>query len=208
MKMKNSSIKVLVAEDEYLVSEAIIRTLKIRGFQLIGEASTGIEAVEKACSLKPDVVLMDLQMPLLDGIEAIKKIHEICPIPIVVLTAYDNLDLVQKASEVGAGAYLIKPPEPGEIERAIIISIARHNDLMELRRLNKELERAAFEIKTLRDILPICSICKNIRDDKGYWSQVEEYFRKYSNTEFTHSICPECMKKYYSDFMQQSSSYV
>jgi hypothetical protein len=66
-------------------------------------------------------------------------------------------------------------------------------------RLIKELQDALKEIKTLRGILPLCSYCKKIRDDKGYWEQVDVYIGKHSQADISHSICPECMKKYYPD---------
>jgi hypothetical protein len=66
-------------------------------------------------------------------------------------------------------------------------------------RLISDLQKALSEVKTLRGFLPICSYCKNIRDDKGYWSKLESYIQKHSGTEFSHGICPECAKKYYPD---------
>jgi len=206
----NSKTRVLIAEDDYLVSETIKSALKKIGYELTGKASDGLEAVELACSLMPDVVLMDIKMPEINGLEATKRIQERCSIPVVVLTAHESQDLVDKASELGVGAYLTKPPKPGEIERAVTIAISRHKDLMELRRLNreiesknKELEKALEEIKTLRGILPICSVCKKIRDDKGYWNQIEKYISDHSDAEFSHGICPECAKKLYPDFMHK-----
>lgn len=70
----------------------------------------------------------------------------------------------------------------------------------EREKLIKELQDALAEVKTLSGLLPICSHCKNIRDDKGYWNQIESYIRDHSEAQFSHSICPECVKKYYSDF--------
>jgi AmiR/NasT family two-component response regulator len=202
--------RVLIAEDDYLVSEAIKRALNQIGYELIGNASDGLEAVEMACALKPDVVLMDIKMPELDGLEAAKRIMECCPMPIVVLSAHESKDLIEKASETGVAAYLTKPPKSNAIERAIIIAMARHNDLMELRRLNtelqfhkEELEKALAEIKTLRGILPICSHCKKIRDDKGYWNQIESYIRDHSEAEFSHSVCPDCLKKHYPKYFEK-----
>jgi GAF domain-containing protein len=64
-----------------------------------------------------------------------------------------------------------------------------------------KLKTALEEIKNLKEIIPICAHCKKIRDDKGYWEEVEEYFKKHSNSEFTHGICPECVEKHYSDFV-------
>ncbi len=69
----------------------------------------------------------------------------------------------------------------------------------ERERLIQELKEAVEKIKTLRGMLPICSSCKKIRTDKGYWTQIEAYIREHSDVEFTHSICPECMKKLYPD---------
>ena len=137
---KKKPIRVLIAEDDYLVEKAIAHTLKGIGYEPVGSATNGKEAVEMTCSFQPDVVLMDIRMPVMDGIEATRKIQEICPTPVVVLTAHLTDELVTKASEMGVSAYLLKPPDPDEIERAIIIAIARHGDLMEQRRLNNELK--------------------------------------------------------------------
>jgi len=165
----------------------------------VGKASDGVKAVEMAVSLRPDVVLMDIQMPELDGLEAARQIQEHCPMPVVILTAHESRSLVEKASEVGVGAYLTKPPNPAEIERAITVAVARFDDMTELHRLNTELEEALAKVKTLSGFLPICANCKMIRDDKGYWNQIEEYIRDHSEAEFSHSICPGCAKKLYPD---------
>lgn len=74
-----------------------------------------------------------------------------------------------------------------------------NDKLSDLERTNDELHRAMEEIQTLQDILPICSYCKKIRDDKGYWNQLEAYIHAHSGTKFSHSICPDCMKKQYAD---------
>ncbi len=196
----NQKTRVLVAEDDYLVGEVIKRALKQTDHELVGKASDGVEAVEMAVSLRPDVVLMDIQMPELDGLEAARQIQEQCPMPVVILTAHESLSLVEKASEVGVAAYLTKPPNPAEIERAIIVAVARFDDMMELRRLNTELKEAIAKIKTLSGLLPICANCKKIRDDKGYWNQIENYIRDRSEAEFSHGICPECSKKLYPEY--------
>lgn len=69
----------------------------------------------------------------------------------------------------------------------------------ELQQKNRELEHANATIRTLKGILPICSFCKGIRDDKGYWAKLEEFMSKETDVEFSHSICPDCMEKHYSD---------
>jgi len=113
---------ILVAEDDYLVSEEIVRGLKSLGFENIIQVSDGLSAVHETCSLRPDIVLMDIKMPKLDGLEAARQIRERCPTPVVTLTAYETDDLVQKAGEVGIAAYLTKPFRQGELERAIVIA--------------------------------------------------------------------------------------
>lgn len=200
------AIRVVIAEDDYLVSKELSRAVKKIGHEVVAEVSTGEEAIEKTCELDPDLVLMDIQMPGMDGLQASKQIQARCPTPVVVLTAHESQDLVQKASDTGVGAYLTKPPDPLEIERAITISMARHADLMTCRELyeklserTRELEKALSEIKTLKGLLPICAACKKVRDDRGYWEQIEVYVEARSEAEFSHSICPECAERLYPD---------
>jgi len=69
----------------------------------------------------------------------------------------------------------------------------------QLTEANSKLQNALSEIRTLQGILPVCSFCKNIRDDKGYWSKIEAYISSRTDAEFSHSICPDCMKKYYPE---------
>ena len=140
MSRQQKNVRVLIAEDDYLVSEMIKVELQKVGYAVVGEAMSGLEAVEKTASLQPDVVLMDIKMPDMDGLEATRRIYEYCPTPVVVLTAYETADLVKEASAAGVGAYLVKPSNAREIERAITIAMARFGDLMELRRLNTKLQ--------------------------------------------------------------------
>jgi CheY-like chemotaxis protein len=213
--------RVLIVEDDSLVSEMIRGLLEERWYVIAGKAVNGLQAVEMAQSAQPDVILMDIRLPDMDGIEATRHIYESCPTPVVVLTAYDTPGLVERASAAGVGAYLVKPPNLDEIERAIAIAIARFDDLMELRRLNTELqadneareklilelEDALAQVKTLSGLLPICSSCKKIRDDEGYWNQLEVYIRDHSEVEFSHSLCPECAKKLYPEIFGREGEY-
>ena len=85
------------------------------------------------------------------------------------------------------------------------LAIQRKWEEEERERLICRLQEAIASIKTLQGMLPICASCKKIRDDKGYWTQIEEYIRDHSGTEFSHGICPECMKKLYGDIMERDS---
>ncbi len=138
--MDTPAIRVLIADDDVLVVESIRDMLKRIHCVAAGEAVNGQQAVEMTQALQPDVVLMDIRMPEMDGIEAAQLIQQQCPTPVVLLTAYQTPELVARASAAGVSAYLDKSASERELERAIAIAIARFADLMELRRLNGKLE--------------------------------------------------------------------
>lgn len=205
--MQQKEIRILIAEDDFLVREMIQELLENMGYTVIGKALDGGQAVEMAQLLRPDLVLMDIEMPKLDGIEATQRIYADNPVPVVVLTAYETPELVERASTAGVGAYLAKPPKARDLERAITIAMARFADMVELRRLNaelqarnEELQGALAKVKMLSGLLPICASCKKIRDDRGYWQQVEVYIRDHSEVEFSHGLCPDCARELFPDF--------
>jgi len=199
-------INIVLVEDDFLVAELIKQILyKLDlGYKIIGKASNGAEGIELVKTLKPDLVIMDIKMPQMNGIEATKIIQEKYPTPVIMLTSYENSKLIDEASDAGAAAYLTKPLKKNMVEQSITIALARHNDIMEMRRLNnelktkiEELEKAFTEIKTLRGIIPICAACKKIKNDDGYWENVADYMAAHTEAEFSHGICPDCMKKLY-----------
>ena len=194
--------KILIAEDNFLVGEMVQSVAEEAGCIVVGRAVDGRQAVEMTTKLRPDVVLMDIKMPDLDGIEAAEIIQDRCPTPIVILTAFDTPEMLEKASAIGVGAFLGKPPKVRELSQAIVIARARFGDLLRLRGANealqtrtKELEEALAKIKTLRGLIPICASCKKIRDDTGYWQELEKYITEHSEADFTHGFCSECLKK-------------
>ncbi|MFZ5774925.1 MAG: ANTAR domain-containing response regulator [Thermodesulfobacteriota bacterium] len=192
-------VRLVVAEDDFLVCEEIKRILRGSRYTVIGEAGNGREAVQLVADLHPDAVLMDIRMPEMDGLDASRRITEEHPTPIVIMTAYESADLVEKAGSNGVGAFLTKPPLATEIDRALTIAMARHNDLMELRRLNQELQNAMAEIKTLRGILPICSYCKKIRTQEGVWEDVAIHIQRHTEASPSHGLCPECLQRHYPE---------
>ncbi len=197
---KNNPTKtVLIAEDNPVVVKTIEIALTKMGYKVAGIASDGEEAIELAISTRPDIILMDIEMPKLDGLQATRQILEQFSVPIIIVTSHHDQDFVKRASIAGAAAFLTKPPIASEIDRAITIANARHQDLEELRRLNKELKQALKEIKTLQGIIPICASCKKIRDDKGYWEKIESFIASRSEAQFSHGICPDCAHKLYPE---------
>lgn len=146
---KGENLKILIAEDDFLVSEMIVGELTDAGYEIVGKAADGIRAVELTQSLKPDIVLMDIRMPGMTGLEATRQIMECCPTPVIILTAYENIDMVKNAGDAGVGAYLNKPLDAQEFEKAVLIARARFNDIKELKEKNIQLEQADQLNKTL-----------------------------------------------------------
>jgi len=124
-------MRVLVAEDEAIIRMDVVATLAEAGLDVVAEASDGEEAVKLALELEPDVVVMDIKMPKLDGISAAEKIAE-KKIPVVLLTAFSQADLVARAAEAGALAYITKPFKPADLVPAIQIALARNEEIAAL----------------------------------------------------------------------------
>ena len=131
MAEQTTQRRVVVAEDESLIRIDIVETLRDQGFDVVGEAGDGNKAVELAFELKPDLMVMDIKMPDLDGLSAAEKISEL-KIPVVLLTAFSQQELVTRAAEVGAMAFLVKPFSPQDLLPAIEIALSRHSQLVAL----------------------------------------------------------------------------
>jgi two-component system, response regulator PdtaR len=126
-------VRVLVAEDETIIRLDLKELLERAGFEVCAEARDGVEAVELARSERPDVAVLDVKMPRLDGIEAAWRILDERPIPIVMLTAYGQEELVARAVEAGVFGYLVKPFREQDLLPAIHTARARHEELAALR---------------------------------------------------------------------------
>jgi response regulator NasT len=121
----------IVAEDEAIIRLDIVETLREAGFDVIAEAGDGAQAVELAKAHHPDIVVMDIKMPNMDGIEAAEQIAPL-KIPVVLLTAFSQKELVERASEAGAMAYVVKPFSPNDLLPAVEIALSRFAQLTAL----------------------------------------------------------------------------
>ncbi len=146
----NSPRRVVVAEDEALIRLDIVETLRDNGFDVVGEAGDGEAAVALATELRPDLVVMDVKMPKLDGISAAEKLSRDHIAPVVLLTAFSQKELVERATEAGALAYVVKPFTPNDLLPAIEIALARHAQIVALEaEVGDMMER--FETRKLVD---------------------------------------------------------
>jgi AmiR/NasT family two-component response regulator len=142
-------MRILVAEDETIIRLDLRDLLERAGFEVCAEAKDGEEAVALALSEQPDLAIMDVKMPRLDGIEAARRILEERPIPIVMLTAYGQDELVSRAVEAGVFGYLVKPFREQDLLPAIHTAMARHEELTTLRQEAESLAEALAARKVI-----------------------------------------------------------
>jgi response regulator NasT len=195
--------RVLVVDDSDVVRRTILHVLNKLGYEVVGEARNGLEAVEMTEQIRPTLVLMDVEMPKLSGIEAAREIQQRCPTPVILITAHDSPELLRQAGDAGVMAYLVKPLEAGEMVRTTEIALARFRDWIRLQELNEELEkrnmqlqRAVERIETLHELLPVCAWCgRKVQREDGAWVSMESYIASHSDAELTHGICPDCLVK-------------
>ena len=206
--MRPRSGNILVVDDTKENLRILVEALGSEGYT-VRPALSGQIALEAARKEAPDLILLDIIMPGMDGYqvcEALKADTNLKGVPVIFISALDEVTDKVKGFSVGGVDYISKPFQTEEllmrVETHITLSHLK-KDLelrnIHLEEMNTKLQRAMDEIKTLRGILPICSHCKKIRDDKGYWNQIEVYIQNHSEAEFSHSICRECAKKYYPD---------
>jgi two-component system, response regulator PdtaR len=133
-------LRIVIADDEPIIRLDLRRTLENMGHVVIGEASDGAQAVEITRELKPDVGILDIKMPNMDGIDAAKVISTEGIAPVLLLTAYSQKDLVERAKDAGVFAYLVKPFKEADLMPAIEIAIARFEEFMDLEKEVTSLE--------------------------------------------------------------------
>jgi len=145
----STKLRVVVAEDEALIRLDLVEMLKEAGYDVVGQAGDGQKAIELTEELNPDLVVMDIKMPKLDGISAAEKIAGARLAPVVILTAFSQKDLVEKARDAGAMAYLTKPFTINDLMPAIEVAVSRFS---ELKQLDKEITDLQEQLKARKTI--------------------------------------------------------
>jgi len=135
-------LRIFIADDESIIRVDLREILTELGHDVVGEATTGEEAVQKIRELDPDLIFLDIKMPVMDGLEALTKINEQKLYPVVILTAFSQKDLVEKAVKLGAKAYVVKPFRSAVLDPAIQLALAHFNELKVLREENATLKEA------------------------------------------------------------------
>jgi CheY-like chemotaxis protein len=208
--------KIMIVEDECIVADGLRVDLEGMGYEVSAMVSSGEEAIQQAEQDKPDAVLMDIVLRgEINGIDAADKIRTGIAIPVIFLTAHSGQSALERAKVTEPFGYLLKPYHVKELRSTIEITLYKARMEKRLREVRKERERlidqlqeALAQVKRLSGLLPICSSCKRIRDDKGYWNQIEAYIRNHSDADFSHSICPECGQRLYPEYYQKTPSEI
>ncbi len=137
-----SRLRVLIGEDDPVVADALRARLEALGHSVAGVAHDGRDAVAKAESLTPDLVFLDIKMPRLDGVEAARQIMAQRPVPIILITAHSDPELIRRAMDAGVMGYLVKPVNRKELPPAIAVAVSRFADLMALQKDVRGLKEA------------------------------------------------------------------
>jgi|SRR5438477_5543883 len=191
-------MKVLIAEDDAVSRRLLHAGLARWGYEIL-VAGDGTEAWRMLHQERPALLILDWLMPGMDGLEICRKARALPNFQsayIILLTGRSTKEDIIQGLDAGADDYIIKPFDPGELRARISVGLRVAQLQLNLADRVRELEDALAKVKTLSGMLPICASCKKIRDDKGYWMQIESYVRDHSEAEFSHGVCPECAKKW------------
>lgn len=161
-------LRVLVADDESIRLLTLRAQLVALGYQVVGEASTGTEAVALAASRHPDLAILDIKMPLMDGIEAAERITQARPIPIILLTAYSEAQLVERAAQANIAAYLMKPVSEEDLLPAITLALTRFKQFQALRQEVSDLREALEARKVIEKAKGILMRRLNLTEDEAF----------------------------------------
>ena len=199
-----AGMKILIVDDIPENVSALAIALESEGF-VIKTAAGGEQALQIVHDDSPDLILLDVKMNGLDGFEtclALKKSDATKDIPVIFLTVSRESEAVVRGFTCGGVDYIAKPFRQEEVCARVRTHLYLRALMKEKEKLIGELQEAMTKVKTLSGLLPICSSCKKIRDDKGYWNQIETYIRQRTEADFTHGICPNCAKKLYPGLLR------
>jgi DNA-binding response OmpR family regulator len=201
----SKQFKILVTDDtpEILIMSTML--LRKAGYEVL-EASTGKDCIDAVRIHHPDLVVLDVMLPDMTGIQVCRQIKsdkDLEDIFVILASGIQTTSEEQaEGLDTGADGYIVRPISNKEFLARVQAGerIKRAEDALrekekQQQTLISRLEEALAEIKTLKGCIPICASCKKIRDDKGYWEQLEAYIGKHTDAVFSHGLCPTCAEK-------------
>jgi CheY-like chemotaxis protein len=188
-------MRILIAEDDDVSRRVLELTLAAAGHDLVATKS-GAEALSVLESENaPRLAILDWMMPDIDGLEVCRRVRALpgdTPVYIILLTAKTGKQEIVQGLDAGANDYITKPFDRHELRARVQVGETVVDLQRSLAARVAELEIVLGRMKQLQGILPICSYCKHIRNDRNYWQQVDTYISEHTDTQFSHGICPSC----------------
>ncbi len=197
--------EVLAVDDTPANLQVLAQVLTSEGAR-VRVAKDGEGALASARARTPDLILLDVQMPGLSGLEVcrlLKADPALAAVPVIFLSAAGLTEDIVHGFEAGAADYVTKPFRAQELMARVRLHLGLTRALAAERRLVAELQEALGQVKLLSGLVPICGACKKIRDDHGFWQQMERYIESHSEAHFSHGICPECMESLYPEIAER-----
>ena len=205
---------ILVTDDDPRMLMLMTEVLREAGYEVL-QATNGKECLEAVKAHHPDIVLLDVMLPDTTGIELCRQIkadESLEGIFVILVSGVQvSSDYQANALNVGADGYVVKPVSNKELLARVeaMGRIKRAEDALrekerEQQALILKLQEALAEIRTLKGFIPICASCKKVRDDQGYWNQLEAYISEHTDAVFSHGLCPECADKYKDELKELS----
>jgi len=168
-------MRILIADDEAIIRLDLQELLQELGHEVVSSVGNGLEAIEQARLLQPDLLILDIKMPVMDGLNAAQALMSEDIAPVILLTAYSDKHLISKAGKAGVYAYLVKPFSETDIATAISIAVARHKDICDLKGLTRELQQSLTERKLLEKAKGVLVDVNGISEEAAF-----AYIRKQS----------------------------
>jgi AmiR/NasT family two-component response regulator len=180
-------VRILVAEDEALIRMDLVEMLQEAGYTVVAQATNGEEAIALATEHRPDLAILDVKMPILDGISAAEKIISIAPV--LMLTAFSQRELVERARDAGVMAYVVKPFTIGDLVPAIEIAISRHTQMRSLAEEVADLHERLETRKIIDRAKGILMKALNLSEPEAFsWIQRAAMDRRLTMKEVAHAV--------------------
>ncbi len=190
--------QILVAEDDPVSRHLVDSFLNKWGYGTI-VTTNGVEAWQVLSGPdSPPVVILDWMMPEMDGLQVCRRIRSTPATAakyVILLTARHGHGHAVEGLQAGADDFVTKPFDLDELRARVQVGLRVAQLQADLAERVSKLEEALAKVKQLQGLVPICSYCKKIRNDRNFWQQVESYISEHSEAQFSHGICPECFKK-------------
>lgn len=191
-------MKILIAEDDEVSRIVLSRMLQKWGHEVVAtvDGRSAYEILEGEDA--PGIAILDWMMPKMDGLEVCRRLRQLNraePPYVILLTARDQTDDIVTGLDSGANDYVVKPYDWRELKSRLRVGERMVTLQRDLAGRIRELQYAMAKIHELQELIPICSYCKKVRDDRNYWEQVESYISTRTGVQFSHGVCPQCYTK-------------